>query len=110
MEINKTLKCCQNDDPLVIQEKKQQHVKSKEIKAKIPPRITQQLSCLFIYSSSSLSNKYKVVMILQTQSRSSSEKGYIADTRPRNFDASVSAASPCKTNNNYAQQQCKPYL
>ena len=35
-------------------------------------------------------------MVLQTQSRSSSEKGYIADTRPRNFDASISAASPAK--------------
>ena len=30
-----------------------------------------------------------MVMILQTQSRSSSEKGYIADTRPRNFDAGI---------------------
>ena len=85
--------------------------KQRAKKAKIAPRITQQLPCLswFIYSSSSISNKYVVVMILQTQSRSSSEKGYIADTRPRNFDASISAASPCKTNNN-AQQQWKPYL
>ena len=38
-------------------------------------------------------------MILQTQIRSSSEKGYIADNRPRNFDAGISAAFPCKTNN-----------
>ena len=49
-------------------------------------------------------------MILQTQSHSSSEKGYIADTGPRNFDAGISAASPYKTNNNNAQQQWKPYL
>ena len=42
-------------------------------------------------------------MVLQTQSRSSSEKGYIAGTRPWNFDASISAASPCKTSNKYAQ-------
>ena len=61
--------------------KKQQQAK----KAKIAPRITQQLPCLswFIYSSSSLSRKYVVVMILHTQSCSSSEKGYIADTRTR---------------------------
>ena len=45
----------------------------KQQKAKIAPRITQQLSCLswFIYSSSIPSNKYVVVMVLQTQSRSS---------------------------------------
>ena len=32
------------------------------------------------------------------------EKGYIADTRPGNFEAGISAASPCKTINNDAQQ------
>ena len=79
--------------------------KQRAKKAKIAPRISQQLLCLswFIYSSSSLSNKYVVVIILQTQSRSSSEKGYIADTRPLNFDAVISSASPCKTKNNNSQ-------
>ena len=68
-------------------------------KARTAPRIIQHVPYIswFIYSSGSLSNKYVVVMILQTQSRSSSEKGYIADTRPRNFDASITAASPCKS-------------
>ena len=46
-------------------------------------------------------------MILQTQSRSSSEKGYIADTRPRNFDAGISAASPYKTNTNMMHSSSK---